>query len=229
MDVDPTYWQGINRLPIYDQLMPLLACQKNATAKEGQMLIDTSACNWFLSRALKMAYNIDDFIPRQKDEWLSANTIYDYVSSSSEWSNLGSANDQKVLSDAAAGAENGQPVIAVRKGNPHGHVALVLGGPLTYSSNWKMKVPNSASFFLSANKIVNRAYVGCKLSYAFDTNDAVEIFWRVKRLKDKSTDVLSNPPPAGEPDKCRNVADYQACVSPEQGNSTSYCHLIFCQ
>lgn len=180
MDTDTTYWTGANRLPQYDTLVSLLACQAGATAKEEATLIDTSACNWFLSKALSVLYNVSDFAPDTAHNWLSANDIYDYVSAGGNWSKLGDATDQEVLADAAQGAANGQPVIAVIKGNPHGHVALVLPGPLTQSGNWGLKVPNSASFFLDENKTVKKAYVGCKLSYAFADPDGVEIYWRLK-------------------------------------------------
>ncbi|WP_156965382.1 hypothetical protein [Paracoccus sphaerophysae] len=180
MESDPTYWSSENRLPIYEDLMTLMACQANATPVEGQKLNDTSACNWFLTRALERAYGVTDFVPEDDAQWISANEIVQRVRSSDMWTKLGNASDQNVLIEAAEGARNGQPVIAVRAGDPHGHVALVLAGPLSRSSSWDLDVPNSASFTYSPDKIVDKAYVGCKLSYAFGSKDGVEIFWRLK-------------------------------------------------
>jgi hypothetical protein len=180
MDADPVYWQDGRRLPQYDTLMSLMACQANAAPVEGTQLNDTSACNWFLSRALERLYGVKDFIPVGDDEWLSANAIYDQVQNDPNWSRLGPASDQAVLANAAQGAANGQPVIAASKGNPNGHVALILQGELLTSGSWHLNVPNSASFFLDNNRTVGRAYVGCKLSWAFESPNGVEIFWRLK-------------------------------------------------
>lgn len=180
MDADPVYWQDGRRLPQYDTLMSLMACQANATPTEGTQLNDTSACNWFLSRALEKLYGVKDFVPAGDAEWLSANAIYDHVRGDPNWSRLGSASDPAVLADAAQGAANGQPVIAASKGNPHGHVALILPGELLPSGSWNQKVPNSASFFLDETRTVAKAYVGCKLSWAFTSPNGVEIFWRLK-------------------------------------------------
>jgi len=86
--------------------------------------------------------------------------------------------------DAAAGAENGQPVIATLVGDPHGHVALVLGGKLQQSTKWKspggvaLKVPNSAAFSLDR---VDKAYVFCRLSAAFSDPAQVELYTRLKQ------------------------------------------------
>jgi hypothetical protein len=180
MSADPVYWQEGRRLPEYDTLMSLMACKADATPVEGNQLNDTSACNWFLSRALEKLYGVTDFIPVGDDEWLNANAIYDHVQSDPNWSRLGLASDQTVLADAAQGAANGQPVIAARKGQPNGHVALILPGELLPSDHWHLNVPNSASFFLDEDKTVVKAYVGCRLSWAFKNPDSVEIFWRLK-------------------------------------------------
>jgi hypothetical protein len=107
MDADPAYWQEGRRLPEYDTLMSLMACQADATPIEGTQLNDTSACNWFLSRALEQLYGVKDFVP--VGEWLSANAIYDHVQNDPNWSRPGPASDQAVLADAAQGAANGQP------------------------------------------------------------------------------------------------------------------------
>jgi hypothetical protein len=182
MSSDRTYWQDNTKLPAYARLMQLMACQGGATAIEATQLNDTSACNWFLSRALEKLYGIRDFVPVHADEWLSANAIHDYVATHPDtWRRLGNAEDQQILAEAAAGAANGQPVIAVKRGTPSGHVALVLPGPLTPSAQWKLRVPNSASFFLNNQRVVEKAYVGCKLSYAFSGPEGVELFWRLKK------------------------------------------------
>ncbi len=93
------------------------------------------------------------------------------------------ANVQSVLNDAAAGAADAQPVIAIITGDPHGHVALVLPGQPAPSTTWKstagvpLKAPNSAAFSLNN---INKAYVSCRLSAAFSDPSNVEIWWRLK-------------------------------------------------
>ncbi|TKB20444.1 MAG: hypothetical protein E5V75_05090 [Mesorhizobium sp.] len=147
--------------------------------------IDQVACNWFVAEGLKQLYGINDFAKDTNGHWLTANEIADYVRAHTDtWSSLGVAKDQTVLQNAAAGAANGQAVIAVMTGGAHGHVAIVLSGDLQSSTTWKdaagqpLRVPNSAAFSLNH---VDKAYVGCRLSAAFSDPSEVEIFWRLKQ------------------------------------------------
>jgi hypothetical protein len=154
-----------------------MACPVDADQATGAQ-VDAVACNYFVAKALDVLYRVKDFTPSSAGHWLTADEIVNYVRSRpDQWSKLGMANDEQVLSDAASGAANGQPVIAAIAGNPHGHVALILGGDLKPSANWKLNVPNSAAFKLAD---VDKAYVYCRLSFAFQNPDEVEVYWRVK-------------------------------------------------
>jgi hypothetical protein len=178
MDTDTELWktESSEQELTYQQLMELMACPVDSDAVSGS-LSDQTACNYFIAMALNKLFKVNDFLP-EGDKWPTANEIAEYVETHDDkWEKLGRAEDQSVLNEAAAGAANGQPVIAVRQGADHGHVAIILPGELRYSSNWKMDVPNSASFLLGN---VDKAYVFCRLSFAFHEPDDVEIYWRLK-------------------------------------------------
>lgn len=151
---------------IYHKLMGYFTCYGAG---------DPVACNVFVARAAEGVYGVSDF-KRPDGTYLTANKIMDFVKTNNSWSKLGMASDQSVLNDAAAGAQD-HLIIAVMSDQPHGHVALVLPGDPMHSGNWKLKVPNSASAFLDR---VDRAYVYCRLSWAFQDPAKVELWWRPK-------------------------------------------------
>src|SRR5207253_10712805 len=95
---------------------------------------------------------------------------------SKQWIPLGQASDQKALDEAAAAANSGKAVIAIKPGEGHGHVAIILPGPATQSPSCKLTVPNSASFFLGKPA---QSYVGDSPSKAFAAPDGVKLFSRV--------------------------------------------------
>jgi len=143
------------------------SCQDNAED-------DQSPCNRFVGKALRRVYNIDDFGPDGNGEYLDANTIASYLATSDKWVFLGMAADQKTLNEAQDDANKGRAVVAVKPGDSHGHIAIVLPGELSPSANWKgLNCPNSASFFY---KNLDESYVGKKLSYAFTAPDDVKIY-----------------------------------------------------
>lgn len=137
---------------------------------------DASPCNRFTGRALAETYGVDDFKdPTNAGQYLSANLMETYVATSKNWVLLGNGDDQKALNEAALAANQGRAVIAVKMGDEHGHVALVLPGELSRSSTWNLNVPNSACFFLGKP---TQSYVGDKLSKAFGSPDGVKLFGR---------------------------------------------------
>jgi hypothetical protein len=177
MDTDNQYWKSADTAT-FDKLMGLMACPLDADSLSAPQ-IDHVACNYFVGKAIQLLYTVDDFTPARNGKWLTADEIVMYVKAHHEsWSRLGPASDQKVLADAAQGAANGQPVIATMTGDPHGHIALILGGKLEQSTTWKKNVPNSAAFSLNN---VQKAYVFCRLSAAFSDPSNVEIYWRDKK------------------------------------------------
>jgi hypothetical protein len=138
---------------------------------------DLSPCNRFTGRVLSEVYGVNDFEdPTRNGEYLSANQIETYVATSRDWVLLGTADDQKALSEAALAAKQGRAVIAIKMGAAHGHVAIILPGELIRSPNWNLNVPNSACFFLGKPA---QSYVGDRLSKAFVSPDGVRLFGRV--------------------------------------------------
>ena len=179
MDTDNQFWRGSDPDGNYGKLMQIMACPADADRDTGHQ-VDAVACNYFVAKGLQELYSVSDFIPSSNNgRWLTANEIANYVRTHSDrWTLLGNADKQQVLSDAAAGAAQRQPTIAVMKGDPHGHVAIILPGALHRSGNWKLNVPNSAAFSLDN---VNKAYVFCRLSFAFSDPAQVEIYFRLKQ------------------------------------------------
>ncbi len=129
----------------------------------------------FVARAAEGGYGVTDF-KNADGSYMAANTIMDQVSGNPAWSKLDMASSQDVLNNAAAGAED-HLIIAVMSDQPHGHVALVLPGDPLFSSNWNLSAPNSASAFLNN---VSKAYVFCRLSWAFNDPSKVQFWWRPK-------------------------------------------------
>ncbi|WGH75490.1 hypothetical protein P8625_15705 [Tenacibaculum tangerinum] len=129
---------------------------------------DISPCNKFVSEALQSAYGVNDFYSTEKNRHLIANEIYSYLKTSSKWTLLGKASDQNTLNNAQGYANLKKAVVAVYKGDVHGHIALILPGTLSQSSTWNLKVPNSASFFIYKP---NKSYIGKKMSFAFSSTD----------------------------------------------------------
>lgn len=136
----------------------------------------TTPCNIFTSKALKRIYGITDF-ERPGGGFLTANEIAGYVEFKTEqWTLLGDAGVQQTLTDAQEYANRKKAVIAVQYNSTgHGHVAIVIPGALQPSGTWRLKCPNSASFFLNRP---NRAYISKPLSYAFTAPDGVKLYGR---------------------------------------------------
>jgi len=141
--------------------------------------LDTSPCNVFLGKALKLLFGIADFeFPGLPGQFLVANDIAHYVAVHPEqWTLLGPASSQIALERAQTYANLNAPVIAVYTSAPHGHVAVVLPGSLQYSGQWNLHTPNSASVFLNRP---HKSYVGLTLSNAFQASDLsrVKIYTR---------------------------------------------------
>ncbi len=172
MSSEPEAWlTSTAQKALYSRLGAYLSCPDDLT--DGP-LADQGACNYLVGRVVNDVYGFGDF-RRPSGGWLAANEIAAYVKrEESKWELIGQASSQQALEQAAAAAGEGRAVIAVATGSP-GHVALVLPGPLKFSSSWNRNVPNSASFFLGN---VDRAYVFCKLSWAFSSADSVRLYRR---------------------------------------------------
>jgi hypothetical protein len=136
-------------------------------------------------------YGLSSFVG-QDGNFLKANTISALLPTWSDWTDLGSAGDQAVLTEAATAANSGSLVLAVWA-NPTigkaGHVALIGPGPLTASDKWGgLKTPVAAAFTLDD---VESAFLGQPLSCAFGSSkkDATHL-WQYKNPIPTSSDEL---------------------------------------
>lgn len=132
-----------------------------------ELLNDRSPCNTFAGRGLEAIFGISDF--KTDGGYMSANEIADFVAKSDKWASLGTVFNEDNNLCAQAVANDATPVIAVMKGQPHGHVALVIPGPPKNSPTWQFLVVNSASFFYGAP---NSGYVSQPISKAFRPENA---------------------------------------------------------
>lgn len=142
------------------------------------LIDDRIPCNFFVGRALNKVYGISDFdlSTDAEERYFLANEIATILEFNSEdWTLLGKAEDRQVLNESVNYANLGKAIIAVQSKSPYGHVAVILPGEVEYSGNWKLKVPNSASFFLDRP---SKSYVGRELSFVFSTPEEVKIYGR---------------------------------------------------
>lgn len=122
-------------------------------------------CYKYLGQSVNTVYKVNDFYSKESGRYMLPNEIADFVSNGSKWELLGPAYDKNALDKAQSYANAKKATIAVYKAaDGQGHVALILPGDLQASGSWGLKVPNSASFFLSDHQ---KSYVGKGLSYAF--------------------------------------------------------------
>lgn len=142
---------------------------------------DRSPCNRFVGKALERIWGLHDFragFPPSKSEFYDANHIATYLSlSHPPWEFIGLASEQTTLTRAQQLANDSVPVVAVMSNSP-GHVALILPGKLSFSSNWNAMVPNSAATMLDNPKA---SYVGKRLSNTFtaEVRSRVKLYYRV--------------------------------------------------
>lgn len=132
-----------------------------------------NACRAHLAQALEHLYAVKDFGSESK--YMNATEVGKKVASDANWEHLGSATDQDALKKAQSSANCGRAVVAVLSSETGGHVAIILPGPLTPSSGWKVSVPNSASFFTHNP---SKSFAGKPLSYSFPGAQGIEIYAR---------------------------------------------------
>lgn len=166
-------------------LSALAEDQACSQASSDDAFAATSACNIFVGRVLQKVYNISDFVvtpSNPQQPFYTANEIATLLQTGvdpwSNWSDLGTADNQDILSQSKQLADSGKLVLAVWRnpdGNSPGHVALIGPGPLTPSGTWSLNTPVSASFVLNQPQ---KAFLGQPLSCAFasDKKSAVHIW-----------------------------------------------------
>lgn len=155
---------------------------------------DNSPCNRFVGMVLDHFFCIEDF--GSGDSFVSANSYASTIGSKPGWVLLGElpattrngqllagtdlAAAQGILNTAQARANNGDAVIAVRAGSPHGHIALVIPGATQASGNWSpLRPPNAAS--MTYNKpTAASTFIGKALAYAWSEPRGIRLYAKPK-------------------------------------------------
>lgn len=179
--------QSLATCPVPPANTPSEVAKKLVINKLGQFLVcseddplnDQSPCNTFASKGLEAIYGVIDF-KSGPNTHMSANQIADRVAVDGKWKLIGSVLDNQNALCAQAASNAAYPVIAVMKGNQHGHIALVIPGEPKQASTWGNKLAvNSASFFLGKP---SQVYINGPLSKAFGQANAAgaRFFYRIK-------------------------------------------------
>jgi hypothetical protein len=126
----------------------LQSTPQNASLNDYTFNNPRTACNIAVTEALHYIYDNSELKKNESSIYRTANNIYSYLENNPKWISIGTAKDKVSLYNAQCLANNGYQVIAVSKGIPHGHVALVLPGRVIYSEKLRKYFPNMFSFFL---------------------------------------------------------------------------------
>jgi hypothetical protein len=122
-------------------------------------------CAKYIGETFNQLYGINDFYSNEKGRFLVGSEIAKFVDTNDKWEKIGEAYLQENLTKIQEAANNDKAVLAVYLGEDNlGHVSMILPGELTQSGSWGMKVPNSASFFISEPE---KSYANKPISYAF--------------------------------------------------------------
>jgi hypothetical protein len=139
------------------------------TCSEDDPLNDQSPCNTFAGKGLEAIYGVNDFKTGPMT-YMSANEIADTVAAGGAWKLIGALLDDQNALCAQAASNAAYPVIAVMRGNTHGHIALVIPGEPKQAPTWGNRLAaNSASFFLGKP---SQVYINGPLSKAFGSDNA---------------------------------------------------------
>ena len=141
------------------ELEQFKACKNTATA-------GISTCNKYIGSTLYTVYNINDFYSKELGRHMLVSEVSQYLKGNKQWSLLGHGYEQKALVEAQEKANAGRAVVAVYLNEEGiGHVSVILPGEMKPSGTWGIKVPNSASFFLTEPE---KSYINKSLSYAYE-------------------------------------------------------------
>ena len=100
---------------------------------------DADACRYFPARALARLFGLTEFCG--DDHCMTSLEIAAKVAAGSEWSAVGPASAQKVLSQAQDMAVGGLAVIALQAAGDTALVVLIMPGKLFPSQRWSHGVP----------------------------------------------------------------------------------------
>jgi hypothetical protein len=131
------------------------------------------SCKSYPTKSIAAAYKIDEF----KDEagnYIPYDEVLAAIDASGYWGLLGNADDQAVLDEAQALANEGIAVVAIQEKKKT--LALILPGNQEKSGSWgDLNCPNSACLFMHD---AEASYIDKKLSYAWKSPKKVKIYAR---------------------------------------------------
>jgi hypothetical protein len=131
------------------------------------------SCKSYPTKSIAAVYKIDEFKDGEGN-FIAYDEVLDAIDASGYWGLLGDANDQAVLDEAQALANEGIAVVAI-----HGKkktLALIISGNQEPSSSWgNLNCPNSACLFMNNP---DGSYIDKKLSYAWKSPKKIKIYAR---------------------------------------------------
>jgi hypothetical protein len=164
--INSNWKQDMNAL-----LEKYLSCASSST--------DTYPCSSFITESINKVYKVNGLYSDKSKRYLQLKEVSKNFDDAGQWTLLGHAYDQKVLSESQTLANANKAVVAVYKtAEGASHVALILPGEEQFSGTWNFKVPNSASFVLNDP---TKSYVGKGLSYAFSRTMIKDVVLYVKK------------------------------------------------
>jgi len=142
-------------------LIEFIDCKNTAT--------ESHTCKEYIALAISKYYGYD--LKGADDSFLPYDEILSKVSKSDDWTEVGFANDQAVLTKAQENANSGIGTIALSlKSNS---VAIVIKGELTHSNSLSLDCPSVAVF---RPRKFNKSFVGKGINYAWSDLSKVKIY-----------------------------------------------------
>lgn len=130
-------------------------------------------CKNFTARAICEYYGIEDL--KKDGEYVDYPEIFEIVSNSPEWKNLGMATDQEVLDNAQNEANNGYAVVAINTEDKYKLAIMVIEGEQAKSGSWGGNVPNCAAFFPANGP---EPFINKTMNYAWGKPEGVQLWVR---------------------------------------------------
>lgn len=131
------------------------------------------ACKSFPTKSIAAVYKIDEFKDADGN-FIPYDEVLDAINESGYWGLLGDADNQTVLDEAQALANEGIAVVAIHEKKKT--LALIISGNQEKSGSWNdLMCPNSACFFMHD---AEASYIGKKLSYAWKSPKKIKLYAR---------------------------------------------------
>ena len=129
-------------------------------------------CKCFTAQAICEYNGITDF--KKGDDFIEYHEIYDYVSNSSDWTDIGEATSADVLKQAQEMTNKGYPVIAIKTTDKHKYAVMIIKGETKKSGKWGAEVPACAAFFPVSSGL--ESFIHKHVNYAWSSPKGVRFF-----------------------------------------------------